>query len=88
MSRPYNHYESCGRCHSHPCICDKLCRCGYVGDDSEHPCHGRNYSCRLPAKARYYVPGPFSLAGAQLKVSATKTYACDTCWEEFKNAGT
>ena len=60
------------------------CRCGWsvVGD---HPCHGKGYECKKPAKVRYYEPhSRYSLAGMQLKLSVVETFACDECWEAFK----
>jgi hypothetical protein len=61
------------------------CRCGYTGD-GPHPCHADGYACGKPAQARYYDPNPgqWSLAGMQLKLSVTETWACDGCWDAFK----
>jgi hypothetical protein len=58
------------------------CRCGFAGE-GEHPCHGQIYSCRKPAKHRFYNPALAALAGFQMKVVATETWACDECWEKF-----
>lgn len=59
------------------------CRCGWTGV-GEHPCHGLAYTCRKPGKDRYYEPHKlYSLAGSQMKLSVTKTTACDECWGEF-----
>lgn len=59
------------------------CRCGWDGKDF-HPCHGRGYTCRQPAKARIYNPQPVTLAGQSMKVSVEQTFACDECWEYFE----
>lgn len=60
------------------------CRCGFIESTSEpHPCHANGYLCRKPAKQHFYVPGNFALAGAQMKVSASDTWACNECWEKF-----
>lgn len=71
---------------------NQMCRCGYKGDgtdgngDADHPCHANGYSCRRPAKPRLYQSGNLaSLAGVQLKFSMQDTWACDECWEAFKN---
>lgn len=62
---------------------EERCRCGWDGT-GDHPCHYKNYTCRKPAKERLYLPSmKFSLAGAQLKFSMSKTFACDECWEDF-----
>lgn len=61
------------------------CRCGWDGD-GPHPCHGDGYRCRAPAERRYYVPGPASLAGVQMKLSMAETWACDACWARFQDA--
>lgn len=55
------------------------CRCGYTGE-GHHPCHGRGYTCRQPAKERFYSVRPVALAGQQLKLGAQQTWACDECW--------
>jgi hypothetical protein len=65
----------------------KACRCGWDGV-GDHPCHyprlGPSYSCKRPAKERFYYDGhPFSLAGVQMKLSVNQTFACDECWEVF-----
>lgn len=60
------------------------CRCGFTGQ-GDHPCHGQAYSCRKAATARFVAQStPYSLAGMQLKVAATQTWACDICWETFR----
>lgn len=62
----------------------EACRCGWDGQ-GDHPCHGNGYRCRQPAKARYYEPHlNYSLAGAQMKMSMAQTFACDACWDEFR----
>lgn len=58
------------------------CRCGHDGT-GPHPCHGEGYSCRKPAKQRFYNPQLVSLSGVQMKVQVTDTWACDDCWEKF-----
>lgn len=59
------------------------CPCGWSGE-GEHPCHGLGYTCRKPAKTRYYEPHKrYSLAGMQPKMSVVQTHACDDCWAEF-----
>lgn len=62
-----------------------LCHCGHDRTlPGPHPCHGGKYTCRQPAKIRYYEPVKrYSLAGVQLKISVTSTYACDDCWAQF-----
>lgn len=59
------------------------CRCGYDGT-GHHPCHGQGYTCRKPAKQRFYNARPAHLAGMQMKLSVDDTWACDACWDEFK----
>lgn len=58
------------------------CRCGFQGD-GEHPCHGMGYSCKNPATTRF-VTYPTALSGMQMKLGAYQTWACDKCWENFK----
>lgn len=62
------------------------CRCGHPKDSPDpHPCHAGGYSCRKPAKERIYaLPGmaKYALAGAQMKLAAERTWACDECWAE------
>lgn len=61
------------------------CRCGHPGDSPDpHPCHGVAYTCRKPAKQRFYAPRLVCLAGVQPKVGARSTWACDECWAEFQ----
>lgn len=61
------------------------CRCGHPNDSTDpHPCHGKGYACRKPARQRFYNARPVALAGNQPKVQASETQACDECWEEFK----
>jgi hypothetical protein len=61
------------------------CRCGFDKKSKEpHPCHGNAYTCRKPAKQHFYIPTwNFALAGAQMKASASNTWACDECWAQF-----
>lgn len=59
------------------------CRCGYNGEGG-HPCHGNNYTCRKPATRRFYSPRMVGLAGMQMKLEASETWACDACWAEFQ----
>jgi hypothetical protein len=59
------------------------CRCGYSGE-GEHPCHYNEYSCRKPAKHRFYSPKAAVLAGLQFKLEVLDTWACDECWERFQ----
>lgn len=61
----------------------EACRCGYDGT-GPHPCHGRAYSCRKPATERFYNIKLATLAGAQLKVGADQTWACDECWARYR----
>lgn len=60
---------------------EEACRCGHVGGEP-HPCHGKNYTCRRPARRRY-IAHPTALAGTQLKLGAYETWACDKCWARF-----
>lgn len=62
---------------------EKKCRCGWDGQ-GEHPCHADAYTCRKPAQHRFYNPQFVGLAGVQMKMQVTDTYACDACWEKFK----
>src|SRR5262249_27302971 len=57
----------------------KLCRCGYDGK-GPHPCHAQGYKCRQPAQQRFYAGKPAALPGAQVKLEASETWACDACW--------
>lgn len=41
---------------------------------------------RREGRPRFYVPGPFSLAGVQEKYSMKLTIGCQRCWEEFVKA--
>jgi hypothetical protein len=58
------------------------CRCGHNGD-GPHPCHGVAYTCRQPATIRFFADHNASLVGAQMKFSATTTFACDKCWDHY-----
>lgn len=59
------------------------CRCGHTGE-GPHPCHYANYSCGKPATQRFYGPRLIAIAGIQMKVEVSSTWACDECWEKFK----
>jgi len=59
------------------------CRCGW-NRQGDHPCHGKGYTCRKPAKSRF-VARPACLSGSQPKFGAYETFACDQCWEEFQS---
>ena len=58
------------------------CRCGFT-EGEFHPCHYAGYTCRKPATQRFYNPELVSLAGTQMKIQITDTWACDECWEKF-----
>jgi hypothetical protein len=60
----------------------KKCRCGFDGTGA-HPCHFGGYTCGRQASQRFYNARPVSLAGMQMKVEATDTWACDEHWAEF-----
>lgn len=62
---------------------DEPCRCGRQTADS-HPCHYGGYTCPNEGTRRLYVDPRmrFSLAGAQMKLSAHETVACDEHWAE------
>lgn len=65
-----------------------ICRCGHRSDSTDpHPCHGKEYTCRAPAKRRIVAdkPGTGALAGTQLKLTGYATWACDACWKDFGN---
>ena len=59
------------------------CRCGHRGE-GPHPCHAKGYTCRKPATQRFYNAQPAVLAGVQMKLTCSSTWACDACWEWFK----
>lgn len=61
----------------------KPCRCGHQGEGA-HPCHGQAYTCRAPARQRFYGSKPASLTGMMFKLTAHETWACDECWARFK----
>lgn len=64
---------------------NEVCRCGWDGK-GDHPCHGKGYTCRKPAKERFYESHKlYALAGMQLKMSMLRTFGCDECWKEFAN---
>lgn len=54
------------------------CRCGRA-TETEHPCHGDGYTCPNPGTRRV-LTYPTCLAGAQFKLGAYETWACDECW--------
>lgn len=58
------------------------CRCGHDGE-GPHPCHFNLYTCRKPAVLRLYNPAAVALAGMQMKVQMTETWACEECWLLF-----
>jgi hypothetical protein len=60
------------------------CHCGFNGSPPDHPCHGLNYTCREPAKQRFYNAKTVALGGAQVKLGAADTWACDECWAHFQ----
>lgn len=59
------------------------CRCGYEGSGL-HPCHGKAHTCRKPASQRFYALRLVALAGAQMKLGMSETWACDECWQVFQ----
>ncbi len=61
------------------------CRCGYEGV-GDHPCHAKLYTCRKSAEQRFYNPKIVSLAGIQMKLEVTDTWACNECWEEYEKS--
>ena len=63
------------------------CRCGWDGT-GEHPCHFNGYTCGQPARQRFYNARPVALAGAQMKLQMTDTWACDAHWHEFTSQKT
>jgi hypothetical protein len=56
------------------------CRCGWDGK-GEHPCHWGAYTCRKPAKQRFYGAHLACLAGMQPKLGIHETWACDEHWD-------
>lgn len=62
---------------------DKGCRCGWNGE-GEHPCHWGAYTCRKPAKQRFYGAKPVCLSGVQMKLGVSETRACDEHWAEWQ----
>lgn len=58
------------------------CRCGHTGI-GPHPCHAKGHTCRKPALQRFYAPRLAALAGVQMKIVMTETWACDDCWVQF-----
>jgi len=64
---------------------DQKCRCGHPNDStSPHPCHGMGHTCGRPAQQRFYNPRPAHLAGVQMKLEVSETWACDECWAWFR----
>jgi hypothetical protein len=63
------------------------CRCGHEGE-GEHPCHGDAYKCRKPSKQRFYNARHVALAGMQMKMEVSSTWACDECWKKFRDITT
>ncbi len=61
----------------------KACRCGYIENQSHHPCHGQGYTCCKPSIMRW-ITYPTALAGQAMKLGAYQTWACDSCWEDFQ----
>lgn len=59
------------------------CRCGHADAGLPHPCHGGAYTCRKPARQYFYNPRPVALAGMQMKLGISETWACDECWDSF-----
>ena len=59
-----------------------LCRCGRETAEI-HPCHWGAYTCTAPGAPRFdaYVA---CVAGAQPKLGARETWACDEHWEQYK----
>lgn len=60
------------------------CRCGHRDGEGPHPCHADDFRCGRPAKQRLYNARPAVLAGMQMKLTVTETWACDECWERFR----
>jgi hypothetical protein len=62
------------------------CRCNR-DHDGIHPCHWGGYTCTRPGTQRFYAKptGSYSIAGAQTKVVAHDTWACDDHWAAFKD---
>ena len=59
------------------------CRCGYVEGTGPHPCHYNGYTCRKPATFRLYGLYLPCLAGVQMKLGASGTWACAEHWSSF-----
>lgn len=71
------------------------CRCGHPNvSTSPHPCHKYKHKpggrmnelvrCGKPAEQRFYNAHPVALAGVQMKLEVTESWACEECWVEFK----
>lgn len=56
----------------------EVCRCGYTGE-GDHLCH----RCHIKPGSRRFVAYPTALAGAQPKLGAYETNACDECWAQY-----
>lgn len=54
------------------------CRCGWDGN-GEHLCH----RCHKKPGAIRFLTHLTCLSGAQMKLGARDTHACDACWTEF-----
>jgi hypothetical protein len=63
------------------------CRCGFQGT-GDHLCHGKGYTCTNTGSFRLYNAQAVALAGVQMKLQGTDTWACDSCWDAFKAATT
>lgn len=63
-------------------MAEPICRCGWDGQ-GEHPCHARGYTCGKPARQRFYGAHLVALAGVQMKVGISDTWACDEHWAAF-----
>lgn len=61
-----------------------ICRCGRETPAS-HLCHHGGYTCPNEGAERFYAKptGSFGVAGAQMKVVASQTVACDEHWSDF-----
>lgn len=61
------------------------CRCGWNGE-GPHGCHRYvtlTKRCGKPATPKY-IGSLVCLAGAQMKLGAYETFACEEHWEEHK----
>ena len=55
------------------------CRCDRE-TEGKHPCHGQGYTCERPGSIRFYKAKFVAIAGVQMKVQVSDTWACDECW--------